>query len=150
MQRPLRESSQPSGVMQIKSCAGTVAFRLPLFFFQAEDGIRDLTVTGVQTCALPIFASIWTAAGSTGPLYKWVRINAATKQSLKANVDNTGLAAANAATPLYYDSGLIPASIVVPPAVGNVPGPVLPPTQKQIYEITALAVLPTGSQSLRQ
>src|SRR5205085_4179843 len=24
-------------------------------FFQAEDGIRDLTVTGVQTCALPIF-----------------------------------------------------------------------------------------------
>src|SRR5207245_6745834 len=25
------------------------------FFFQAEDGIRDATVTGVQTCALPIF-----------------------------------------------------------------------------------------------
>src|SRR2546430_6014507 len=27
-----------------------------IFFFQAEDGIRDLTVTGVQTCALPICA----------------------------------------------------------------------------------------------
>src|SRR2546430_3975174 len=27
---------------------------LMVFFFQAEDGIRDLTVTGVQTCALPI------------------------------------------------------------------------------------------------
>src|SRR2546430_10270667 len=27
-----------------------------VFFFQAEDGIRDLTVTGVQTCALPICA----------------------------------------------------------------------------------------------
>src|SRR5207248_3410520 len=26
-----------------------------VFFFQAEDGIRDRTVTGVQTCALPIF-----------------------------------------------------------------------------------------------
>src|SRR5437868_14918929 len=25
------------------------------FFFQAEDGIRDRNVTGVQTCALPIF-----------------------------------------------------------------------------------------------
>ena len=25
-----------------------------LFFFQAEDGIRDTSVTGVQTCALPI------------------------------------------------------------------------------------------------
>src|SRR5256886_2973177 len=29
---------------------------LTVFFFQAEDGIRDLTVTGVQTCALPICA----------------------------------------------------------------------------------------------
>src|SRR2546428_11494105 len=27
-----------------------------IFFFQAEDGIRDLIVTGVQTCALPISA----------------------------------------------------------------------------------------------
>src|SRR5690606_4193426 len=27
------------------------------FFFQAEDGIRDFHVTGVQTCALPIFAA---------------------------------------------------------------------------------------------
>src|SRR3712207_8412994 len=27
-----------------------------MFFFQAEDGIRDIGVTGVQTCALPIFA----------------------------------------------------------------------------------------------
>src|SRR5689334_14530829 len=29
------------------------------FFFQAEDGIRDGTVTGVQTCALPIFKAAW-------------------------------------------------------------------------------------------
>src|SRR5207247_7245912 len=28
------------------------------FFFQAEDGIRDPLVTGVQTCALPIFAAL--------------------------------------------------------------------------------------------
>src|SRR6266496_4868266 len=27
------------------------------FFFQAEDGIRDLYVTGVQTCALPIWSA---------------------------------------------------------------------------------------------
>src|SRR5437016_7290551 len=32
------------------------------FFFQAEDGIRDWSVTGVQTCALPI----WTRAGGNG------------------------------------------------------------------------------------
>src|SRR2546430_5929847 len=29
------------------------------FFFQAEDGIRDLTVTGVQTCALPISIAVF-------------------------------------------------------------------------------------------
>src|SRR2546430_3691587 len=32
----------------------TVSILGSYFFFQAEDGIRDLTVTGVQTCALPI------------------------------------------------------------------------------------------------
>src|SRR2546427_4650737 len=38
------------------------------FFFQAEDGIRDLTVTGVQTCALPIFRPRSPAPpGSPGP-----------------------------------------------------------------------------------
>src|SRR2546429_2286847 len=30
------------------------------FFFQAEDGIRDVAVTGVQTCALPIFFQVKT------------------------------------------------------------------------------------------
>src|SRR2546430_1808289 len=34
--------------------AGGGAGGAVFFFFQAEDGIRDLTVTGVQTCALPI------------------------------------------------------------------------------------------------
>src|SRR2546427_5228051 len=34
------------------------------FFFQAEDGIRDLTVTGVQTCALPIY--LLSAGGGVG------------------------------------------------------------------------------------
>src|SRR6266853_1184838 len=36
--------------MSHSSCCGGSC----VFFFQAEDGIRDLTVTGVQTCALPI------------------------------------------------------------------------------------------------
>src|SRR5437016_11810703 len=35
-------------------CPEDALFRL-IFFFQAEDGIRDWSVTGVQTCALPIF-----------------------------------------------------------------------------------------------
>src|SRR6516162_11593590 len=32
-----------------------LVFMLFFFFFQAEDGIRDYKVTGVQTCALPIY-----------------------------------------------------------------------------------------------
>src|SRR5437868_8180166 len=36
------------------------------FFFQAEDGIRDRNVTGVQTCALPIF--LGTTVGVGGAL----------------------------------------------------------------------------------
>src|SRR5215471_19877106 len=39
------------------------------FFFQAEDGIRDLYVTGVQTCALPI--STTADAGSTACSAAW-------------------------------------------------------------------------------
>src|SRR2546430_11014627 len=35
---------------------GTRSLAQSFFFFQAEDGIRDLTVTGVQRCALPILA----------------------------------------------------------------------------------------------
>src|SRR5258708_26065945 len=33
--------------------------RVIFFFFQAEDGIRDDLVTGVQTCALPILVLAW-------------------------------------------------------------------------------------------
>src|SRR6266404_8746582 len=63
---------------------------LVFFFFQAEDGIRDKLVTGVQTCALPIFAGElisswwrrpleWFASGrrnwtrsSAFPLLSWI------------------------------------------------------------------------------
>src|SRR5688572_32572764 len=38
-----------------------------IFFFQAEDGIRDLTVTGVQTCALPI----WLSRAFGGTIREW-------------------------------------------------------------------------------
>src|SRR2546427_1945926 len=42
-------------LMLLLNVAGSL--HLIFFFFQAEDGIRDLTVTGVQTCALPIFSA---------------------------------------------------------------------------------------------
>src|SRR5687767_15756448 len=37
--------------------AVAIEYRGYVFFFQAEDGIRDKLVTGVQTCALPIYSS---------------------------------------------------------------------------------------------
>src|SRR2546430_10041042 len=40
---------------ELRACI--VVLIMLFFFFQAEDGIRDLTVTGVQTCALPICGS---------------------------------------------------------------------------------------------
>src|SRR3712207_8459767 len=61
-----------------------------VFFFQAEDGIRDIGVTGVQTCALPIcspsvvggaqiliVASVWTLPSS--------RFSAMTRQDSRRN-----------------------------------------------------------------
>src|SRR2546427_9381471 len=39
---------------EISPCRWSACSLCWFFFFQAEDGIRDLTVTGVQTCALPI------------------------------------------------------------------------------------------------
>src|SRR5256886_11066149 len=49
-----------------RRCSTTA--RTKFFFFQAEDGIRDLTVTGVQTCALPILSGEITGAEA---LVRW-------------------------------------------------------------------------------
>src|SRR5260370_42531840 len=50
------------------------------FFFQAEDGIRDSSVTGVQTCALPIWRSWGTWRGS---------VKAGKQESRKAEQQNS-------------------------------------------------------------
>src|SRR5256886_7739730 len=47
-----------------------VSFSIVFFFFQAEDGIRDLTVTGVQTCALPI-STLSMNSSSDAALTSW-------------------------------------------------------------------------------
>src|SRR5690606_39954264 len=49
----------------------SVWFFLLSFFFQAEAGIRDFHVTGVQTCALPIYFILF-APWLSSPLYKTV------------------------------------------------------------------------------
>src|SRR5215469_6544750 len=46
------------------ACSACISLRSSFFFFQAEDGIRDLYVTGVQTCALPILTTSPTGSGT--------------------------------------------------------------------------------------
>src|SRR5689334_25357138 len=57
------------------------------FFFQAEDGIRDGTVTGVQTCALPISSTV--AAGCCSGRWSamaWRRSCSASRRSEERRV----------------------------------------------------------------
>src|SRR2546426_4762561 len=72
------------------------------FFFQAEDGIRDYKVTGVQTCALPISAAdLFAPARKPGTLLGYYRHTVSDspyvrvgQQDLTAHVDFTSLALA--------------------------------------------------------
>src|SRR5207245_5986918 len=60
---------EDSVVMTVFTFSSTLAS--DSFFFQAEDGIRDATVTGVQTCALPISSELCNslrAAGTRGSI----------------------------------------------------------------------------------
>jgi Tfp pilus assembly protein PilX len=100
------------------------------------------TQTIISTSAL--------AAGVTPPLYKWVRITPATEQSLgdhQAGVaaigrDVNGDLAYNNTIPLFYDSGLAPPRMIVNAAPPN--------TAQQVFQITALAVLPNKTEKLLQ
>src|SRR5260370_38225036 len=51
---------------------------IAFFFFQAEDGIRDSSVTGVQTCALPIYAKYIQGNISGFELSTWVWLKVST------------------------------------------------------------------------
>src|SRR5438445_2158767 len=59
-------------LFDVRICHTDVFF---FFFFQAEDGIRDIGVTGVQTCALPISAAAgWPACSRARSRSKaWTR-----------------------------------------------------------------------------
>jgi len=84
--------------------------------------------------------SIWTSpplnASLTfpGPLYKWVRINAVSERSLN-NLDTYPYDGTFESTPVYYDGTHLTD---------------VPNTDPQVLEVTALAVLPNGSQKLVQ
>src|SRR5256886_3472351 len=80
--------------LEILVALGTLSCSSCLFFFfQAEDGIRDLTVTGVQTCALPIF-TISEILGQT------IRLDEAADRILR---EVAGVVRAGRATLLVHD-----------------------------------------------
>ena len=71
----------------------------------------------------PSTASLSTMAGVQGPLFKWVRINAVSQKSLNIGSDTTN--------PLYYDGTNLNTTS----------------TGAQVFEVTAFATLPSGSQA---
>ncbi|HXO61983.1 MAG TPA: pilus assembly PilX N-terminal domain-containing protein [Candidatus Acidoferrales bacterium] len=90
------------------------------------------------------------AAGVMTSLYKWVRITPATEQSLGDHVANVVAVGRDVnadgvydnAIPLFYDVGLVPPKLIVNAAP--------PSTAQQVFQITALAVLPNGTEKLLQ
>src|SRR5256714_11965834 len=66
------------------------------FFFQAEDGIRDKLVTGVQTCALPIFTCILLVATGRMPNVAALNLEAASIKYDKRGIQvSKGLVTSN-------------------------------------------------------
>jgi hypothetical protein len=110
--------------------------------FLGLDPTAATTQTITSTSAL--------AAGVTPSLYKWVRITAATEKSLGDHAagvasvgrDVNGDAVIDTATPVYFDSGLTPPRLIVSAAP--------PATAQQVFQITALAVLPNRTEKLLQ
>ena len=63
---------------------------LVFFFFQAEDGIRDDLVTGVQTCALPIWSRLRRHDKGVRPTYDIGLISGGQIEALKGAVAQDG------------------------------------------------------------
>src|SRR5256885_3583240 len=74
-----------------------LSLRHYFFFFQAEDGIRDYKVTGVQTCALPILFSYHPSHGTAFPARKPPGPGARPLQPASRAVRGANPAAANRA-----------------------------------------------------
>src|SRR5260370_26109156 len=86
------------------------------FFFQAEDGIRDSSVTGVQTCALPIYGAHVRGLGLQGRLHTWKGAEA----TLKPKPTNMSAVATYARTgTLPERSTWLIASMLVDPVAPN-------------------------------
>jgi hypothetical protein len=110
--------------------------------YQSEFGVPASSVSWQSV------NSVWNnnALGIPGPIYKWVRITAATEQSLYLDVNADGVY--DVTTPIYYDPAQVDS--LGNPAPSLILTPTPPSTAVQVLQITSLAYLPNGSQKLLQ
>ena len=117
-------------------------------YYDKEYGSEFFPLSASSTGIQPAY-SVWDYTNSPivpGPMYKWVRITAATEQSLYLDVDSNGYY--DNSLPIYYDPAQVDSH--GNPSPGLVVTPTPPPTAVQVLQITALAYLPNGSQKLLQ
>src|SRR5689334_24853509 len=79
-------------------CDARKSLDTAIFFFQPEDGIRDETVTGVQTCALPIYLLIGNTARV---LVSWVL------DSSRCRPEAAGAARGSVGEPWRREAGIV-------------------------------------------
>ena len=115
-------------------------------YYDNEYGAEAYPLTAASASTGGGISSVWdnNIQGIPGPIYKWVRINAATEQSLFLEVNASG--SYDNSTPIYFDPFHLDHS-------GN-PWPSLvvgsTSTAVQALEVTAMASLPTGSKKILQ
>lgn len=101
-----------------------------------------------QSASCTSLPSVWVGNTYPGPMYKWVRINSATEQSIYTDVDSDGSEDGN--TPLLYDPGNVNFGGNPWPSLIHPPTPPASPVAVPAYEVTALAQLRNGSKKMLQ
>jgi hypothetical protein len=119
-------------------------------YYDKEYGSESYPLSAATATHLSPVYSVWdysTSPSIPGPIYKWVRITAATEQSLYIDVDSDGVY--DNSIPIYYNPALVDSHGNPAPSLIRPVGPP-PSTAVQVLQITALAYLPNGSQKLLQ
>src|SRR2546429_5779289 len=84
-EHPRRRCLSPKMRMRRPACSSFL-----VFFFQAEDGIRDVAVTGVQTCALPIYQASPRTPAATLDQARQIALDAGLHYVYEGNIYSDG------------------------------------------------------------
>jgi hypothetical protein len=116
-------------------------------YYDNEYGAEFFPLSASSAGVQPAY-SVWdsNAQGIPGPLFKWVRITAATEQSLYLDVDSDG--AYDHTIPIYYDPAQVDSHGNPSPSL--IKSAIPPPTAVQVLQVTAMAYSPNGSKKLLQ